>query len=41
MAEKKRMILRYTITQKMADEGRFDVDVVSTIILCATNVFIW
>ena len=27
-----------TITQKMADQGRFDLDIVLTMILCATNI---
>ena len=35
------VLKKYTITQKMADRERFDLDVVFTIILCATNVFIW
>ena len=30
-----------TITQKMADQGRSDLDVVFTMILCATNFSIW
>ena len=34
-------LLKHTITQKMANQGRFDLDVVFTMILCATNVFIW
>ena len=33
--------LQYTITQKMANQGRSDLDVVFTMILCATNLFIW
>ena len=31
----------YTITQKMADQERFDFDVVLTMILCAANFSIW
>ena len=30
-----------TITRKMVDQGRPGLDVVFTMILCATNVFIW
>ena len=30
---------KYTITQKMADQGWSDLDVVFTIILCAANFF--
>ena len=33
--------LTLTITQKMAGQGRSDFDVVFTMILCATNFFIW
>ena len=33
--------VQQTITQKMADQGRSDLDVVFTMILCATNYFIW
>ena len=32
---------KYMITQKMADQGWSNLDVVFTMILCATNVFIW
>ena len=34
------MLLQQTITLKMADKGRSDLDVVFTMILCATNFFI-
>ena len=33
--------MQQTITQKMADQGLFDLDVVFTLILCAANFFIW
>ena len=36
-----RQSLEYTITLKMADQGKPDPDVVFTMILCATNFFIW
>ena len=29
---------KLTITQKMADQGRSDLDVILTMILCATNI---
>ena len=34
-------IIKWTITQKMADQGWPDLDVAFTIILFATNFFIW
>ena len=38
--EAERSGLQQTITQ-MADQGRSDLDAVFTMILCATNFFIW
>ena len=32
--------LIHDITQKMADQGRFDLDVVFTMILCTTDFYI-
>ena len=40
-AEERQISRQWTIKRKMADQKRSNLDVVFTIILCATNVFIW